>query len=373
MGKDSSICLGCSKKFSKSDTSVQCTVCGLWIHKICANMSDEVFDLLEKQKKENGITYWACRPCTTFAQGMNHRLKQIAEELEEVKQSTSTNKEAIKQLEKKVEEVAEMAKKSDGISKEEMEARLKEEREEARERKDREANVIIHGLDECEEQGLSGSERMELDTQSSIELFAEAGIRVANHEIKFCRRVGPRAERARPLIVGLYNPVTRSRVLKADYTGCSAEVSVGPDLTRKQQEEEAEIWKEKDKRNQNRTADEKAKNLVWRLVGPKGDRRLVLGPDRQQESVSTGGAATKGAAVARGRGRGRVAMRAAGRGAPAMRAAPRSSLGVQLLDSTREEQQFRPRIGSKRKEREPAAEGEGEEMEEEMREPPTKH
>jgi hypothetical protein len=62
MGKDSSICLGCSKKFSKSDTLVQCTVSGLWIHKICPNMSDKVIDLLEKQKKENGITYWACRP-----------------------------------------------------------------------------------------------------------------------------------------------------------------------------------------------------------------------------------------------------------------------------------------------------------------------
>jgi seryl-tRNA synthetase len=154
-------------------------------------MSDEVFELLEKQKKENGITYWACRPCTTFAQGMNHRLKQIGEELEEVKKNTTTNTEAIKQLEKKVEEVVVLAKKTDGISKEEMEARLKEEREEVRDRKDREANVIVHGLDECEEQGLSGNERMELDTQSSIELFAEAGTRVARHEIKFCRRVGP--------------------------------------------------------------------------------------------------------------------------------------------------------------------------------------
>jgi hypothetical protein len=244
-------------------------------------MSDEVFDMLERQKKENGITYWACRPCTTFAQGMNHRLKQIAEELEEVKQNTSTNTEAIKQLEKKVEEVVVLAKKTDGIGKEEMEARLKEEREEMRERKDRESNIIVHGLDECAERGLSGNERMEQDAQYSMEIFAEAGARVARQDIKFCRRVGPRTDRPRPLIVGFYNAAIRGKVLRADYAQCTEDVSVGPDLTKRQREEEMEIWKEKDMKNQNRSAEEKAKNLVWRLVGPKGDRRLVLGPDRQ--------------------------------------------------------------------------------------------
>jgi hypothetical protein len=84
MGKDSSNCLGCSKKFSKSDTSVQCAVCGLWQHTQCADISKEVFDFLDKQMHHTGVT-WACRPCSTFAQGMNHRLKQIADEMKEVK------------------------------------------------------------------------------------------------------------------------------------------------------------------------------------------------------------------------------------------------------------------------------------------------
>jgi Mg2+ and Co2+ transporter CorA len=89
--------MGCSKKFTKSDTSVQCTVCGLWIHKACADISDEIIELLEKMKKETGSMYWACKPCNKYAQGMNHRLKEIEEDLKEVKQNTKSNTEAIKQ------------------------------------------------------------------------------------------------------------------------------------------------------------------------------------------------------------------------------------------------------------------------------------
>jgi hypothetical protein len=86
--KEAASCMGCSKKFTKSDTSVMCTVCGLWIHKTCADISDEVIDLLKKMKKETGVAYWACKPCMRYAQGMNHRLREIEEDLKEVKQST---------------------------------------------------------------------------------------------------------------------------------------------------------------------------------------------------------------------------------------------------------------------------------------------
>jgi hypothetical protein len=133
MGKDN-ICLGCSKKFTKNDSCVLCTVCGLWAHKVCADISNEVFDFLDRQKRETGVAYWACRPCTAYAQGMNHRMKQIEDDMKELKQSTTVNTEAIKVLEKKVEEATEAAKKADMMSKEEFEARMKEEEEERRER-----------------------------------------------------------------------------------------------------------------------------------------------------------------------------------------------------------------------------------------------
>jgi hypothetical protein len=315
-----------------------------------------------------GKQFWACRPCSTYAAGMNHRLKQIEDDLKEVKLNTAINTEAIQNLEKRVEEVADIAKKGEGLSKDEMEKRLKEEREENRERKDRELNVIVHGLEECEGQGMTGAEKMGADTTAGLRLFTEAGIRIQPPEIKFCRRVGPRGERARPLVMGFYSQMVRNRVLKADYSMNAHGISIGPDLTKRQREEEAEIWKEKESKNLNRTAEEKEKNLYWKIVGPKGERRLVLGPARPETSGPAARGAGRGAVV---RGRGRMDQRAATRAGVGRLSA---GLGPVLLDSTRTEQEFRPRIGSKRKEPEAASqEEEVEDLDEDMREPPTKH
>ena len=104
MGKE--ICLGCSKKFTKSDFSAQCTVCGLWVHKTCADMSDDLYHMLERLKKDTGTTYWACRACTAYTQGMNHRIRQIEEELEEVKKQTANNTDKLGALDKKVDDLA---------------------------------------------------------------------------------------------------------------------------------------------------------------------------------------------------------------------------------------------------------------------------
>jgi hypothetical protein len=380
MGKDSSTCLGCSKKFTKSDTSVQCAVCGLWTHTTCADITKEVFDLLDKQRQLTGKQFWACRPCSTYAAGMNHRLRQIDDEIKDLKLNTAVNTEAIQNLEKKVEEVADIAKKSEGMSRQEIEDRLKQERDEIRDRKDKELNIIMHGLEECDEPGLTGTERMEQDALTGLQHFADAGVKIQLAEIKFCRRVGPKGEKARPLVMGFYNQAVRGRALKADLT--EQGISVGPDLTKRQREEEAEIWREKETKNLNRTAEEKEKNLFWRLVGPKGDRRLVLGPARQPEpaGAAAGAARGQGRGAWRGavvRGRGRIEQRAAVRGGVGrVGAASRigAGLGPVLLDSTRTEQEFRPRIGSKRKEPEARSQEEEEEvLDEDMMEPPSKH
>jgi hypothetical protein len=289
MGKD--VCLGCSKKFTKNDSAIQCTVCGLWIHKQCANMSDEVFDLLDKQKRESGITYWACRPCTTFAQGMNHRLRQIDNDIKELKQTATTNTEAIKNLEHKVAEVKEIAQKNDGMTKEEFESRMKEEKEEAKERKARELNVIIHGLEECSDGALSGEEKMRRDIRKCVEAFSAMELGVEAKDVKFCRRVGAKGETSRPLIVGFYDDKTRNHVLRADWRGMEPEMTAGPDMTKKQREEEAQIWKELETRNNNRTEEEMSKNLKWRMVGQKGERRLILGAARPEVPARGRGAA----------------------------------------------------------------------------------
>jgi hypothetical protein len=345
MGKDSS-CLGCSKKFTKNDAAVQCTVCGLWIHKQCADISNEVFDFLDRQKKETGRAYWGCKPCSTYAEGMNHRLKQIEDELKVVKQSTVNNEAAIQRVEKKVEELAEHARKADTLTKSELEARMKEEREENRERKDRELNVIIHGLEECDDDAAGNEERIRWDKEQCMELAKNQRIKLDEADIKFCRRVGPKRERERPLVLGLYNHALRNKLIRAEY---GEEITVGPDMTRKQREEEAEIWKEMEEKNNNRTEDQVAKNLSWRIVGQKGERRLVLGPTRAP--VAQGGERRGGTSGGTsGAMRGRTTVRGTGRWS----------------------ETYRQRLGSKRKERDHQEEEE-DEQEDGTSEPPAKH
>jgi Mg2+ and Co2+ transporter CorA len=364
MGKETTNCLGCSKKFSKNEFCVQCTVCGLWIHKVCADISDDVFNFLDKMKKETGATYWACKPCTKYAQGMNHRMREIEEDLKEVKQSTKQNKEAITTIEKKVEELAEEVKRTEGVSKKDIEEMMRAERDEARERKDRELNVILHGAEECGDSIQEGSERIAWDRAECLKLFNRNNLRLRQEDIKFCRRVGPKGDRARPLVIGFYSMASRNAALKMDLRAASPDLAVGPDLTKKQREEEAQIWKEMEEKNEKRTEEEKAKNLVWKIVGPKGDRRLIRGM----------GAGT-GANIEPLR---QPARRGwpGGRGGTSRRTGPlpaATTIGpVQLLETSRDDQPFRPRLTSKRGREETQEE---EEMDEEdgTQQPPTKH
>ena len=85
--------------------------------------------------------------------------------------------------------------------------------------------------------------------------------------------------------------------------------------------------KEMEEKNRNLNEEEKAKNLAWRMVGPRGERRLVKGAVREQENRreehnrigSNRGAISRGLSsrgprllpptVSRGRGSGRIETR----------------------------------------------------------------
>jgi hypothetical protein len=105
------VCLACGKKFKQSQYSIQCTVCALWIHKACANISDEHFNFLDTQHKQIGMAYWACRLCTAYAQGMNYRMKEIESKLEDVKKSCNTNEGDIRRVEDEVKRLKETVEK----------------------------------------------------------------------------------------------------------------------------------------------------------------------------------------------------------------------------------------------------------------------
>lgn len=92
--KEKELCLGCSKTLAKTHCH-QCTVCGLWIHKACSGISEEFFKFLEEQVKATGTAYWACRPCTAYAQNMNRKMKELEDRVTGVENSSKANSEDI--------------------------------------------------------------------------------------------------------------------------------------------------------------------------------------------------------------------------------------------------------------------------------------
>ena len=120
-------------------------------------------------------------------------------------------------------------------------------------------------------------------------IFKILNLRITEENIKFCRRVGDRGSEARPLIVGLFNTRDRALLLSLDTRDTEvSRVNFGPDLTKEQRKEESDMKKEMEEKNKALSADEKAKNLAWRMVGPRGERRLAKGTAREQENIRGG-------------------------------------------------------------------------------------
>ena len=286
MAKDT-VCLGCSKKFNKSESSLQCTVCGLWIHKSCSGVTDEVFELIEKQLKTAGITYWACRPCTVYAQGMNHRMRDIEVKVGVVEKGVEENREGVKKLDKKVDGIREELKKRD--DKVEKAVREAEKRMEAewREREAKRLNVIFHCIGEAEDRRATGSERQEWDRKSCVNIFRALKLNIGEDAIRFCRRVGEKKEEPRPMVVGFWSEGEKSLLLRNARNlerTIFKEVTVGPDLTKKQRAEEAEMKEEADRRNREElTEEDVSKNLKWAVVGDRGKKSLIKTVTRERE------------------------------------------------------------------------------------------
>jgi hypothetical protein len=206
--KQADICLGCNRKFKKSETSVQCTVCGLWSHKECAAISSEFLKFLEEQKKNTGPAYWACRPCTIYAQRMNHRLKEMEKRLTTVEEGTKKNTENVAKLEQKVKKIVNQQ--CNLGDKMDRKIELSENRvfDKMRKRESQRLNIVMHGVVEASRSESSGEKRAAWDQKKKIkkimEVFAFLELGLSEEDVKFCRRVGEKGEAPRALVVGFY-------------------------------------------------------------------------------------------------------------------------------------------------------------------------
>jgi len=177
-------------------------------------VTDEVFELIEKQLKTAGITYWACRPCTVYAQGMNHRMRDIEVKVGAVEKGVEENREGVKKLDRKVDGIREeLRKRDDKVEKAVREAERRME-EEWREREAKRLNVVFHCIGEAEDRRATGSERQEWDRKSCVNIFKALKLNLGEDAIRFCRRVGEKKEEPRPMVVGFWAESDKSLLLR---------------------------------------------------------------------------------------------------------------------------------------------------------------
>jgi 23S rRNA pseudoU1915 N3-methylase RlmH len=242
-------------------------------------MLDEIFKVLDDQFKSTGMAYWACRACTQYAKMMNHKMREIETELEKVKESCQNNQGELKKVQ---EEVAKLADKVDTQAKKVDEAAAAVANagaagifEEIKERENKRLNVVMHGMGEAPPDHV-GRARWDWDLQSCTNLFKELKLPITAEAIRFVRRVGEAGEQPRPLVVGFHEERDKTRLLRADTRKtCFNDVDIVPDLTKAQRREEDDLRTEMVQRNKRMPSEDRAKNLAWVVVGPRGGKRLV--------------------------------------------------------------------------------------------------
>jgi hypothetical protein len=272
-------CVGCKKKFTKSDYCVNCGMCNYWYHKTCAGMSDDIYKCVEAYYKEHSQTFWNCMPCTTYAKGITARMRELEGRIEGVEKHQDKQDQEMEALTKKVADTSTDVKK--------LEKKLEDGEagagvlQELRDRKARKLNVIFYGIGEAD--STDPEERKTWDRLSCQNVFDAMKVRLKSNSLKFLRRIGEKGARPRPLLVGMSTLADKelllenSRKLKDSHL---KEVGISSDLTPGELKEERELVAEAERRNKNLSQEDKAKNLKWLVVGQKGEKRMYKGVER---------------------------------------------------------------------------------------------
>jgi ATP-dependent helicase YprA (DUF1998 family) len=208
----------------------------------------------------------------------------LSKKLDEVKERTYENRKLIDVNTNKHTEVdARLSQVEKAVDRESIVAELRDEQvvEEA-EREARRNNLVFYKLDEPDESIKSGLERKEKDKTEIMKVMEDIGIMMdMEKDVKFWYRAGGMKEgddKIRPLIIGFHDDKTKKDILdnarKLNKSTNFKHISIAHDLTKTQRDNDNELRKTVTKRN-GELSEEEASNYEWRLLGPKGQRKLV--------------------------------------------------------------------------------------------------
>ena len=307
-------CLRCDQHVKRTDAAVQCALCDLWVHKACENMSEETFKVLDTQNAQTGQCFWCCKSCKNYALKFDKRMRDVEKRVQDLETAVPKLSTDVQNMQGEIEKIKDTNVK---LSKEVKEVGSGSKAEvtthvftEMRERESRKCNIIIHNLPEPGAEIIDKDERITKDKNSVEELCRVIGVELDVKEVsRFAKRLGaPSADRItpRPLLVGFKlaehcDAVLENAPLLSEKDEPWTSVNIIRDLTKIQRKEEEDMRTVAETKNAERS-EEEAENWMWKVVGRRGERRIVK-VSLEEVETEEGQEGRRGQARGRGRGR----------------------------------------------------------------------
>ena len=202
-----------------NDKVVGCRLCGLWIHKDCAQMDDGLYKYLVEEYASRGSIEWKCDSCKITAKKFLADVITMRKGFDELKAAHNSQEEEIKHLKSRIdtlEDIDKKRKEGDAKIQEKISTAIFTEQKERDSRKD---NIVIHNLEEAGVDVISAEERKAADINKVQELIHHIGSGVdAQQEIIFLTRLGSKkdegdVDKPRPLLIGFKSSKAKESVM----------------------------------------------------------------------------------------------------------------------------------------------------------------
>lgn len=266
-------CLVCEKDVGGKTGSVQCNFCDKWVHPACGGISKPHLEILI----ENPSTTWTCKPCFGVSSKIKKEVQVLALKQDECRKEVQLNKEEIEKVKTRVNTVE---RRLEELNKDEI-IKLSNDMvfKELRERESRKDNLVVHKVPELLGDNVTSRDRRDHDIKKVLEVFEFLNCVVPREDIKFIYRPGDKIvpEWPRPVILGLKDPRAKQYILSHSSNLANSiysNISIVPDLTVQQRNEEEGLRKEAVKLNAE-LSEEESLNWEWVLVGLRGQKRLI--------------------------------------------------------------------------------------------------
>ena len=274
-------CIKCNDNVAgkgKEGKGMQCSFCELYCHQHCAGISDELYKHLREQDAA-GFHFWICSSCKSSSMVFKKQLDQLSQRLNKVEAETSQNSKDMLEVRADIVSVNKEVEKIAAATTDSSESTQNAVFTELSERESKKCNLVFHRLAEPDVD-LSGTDKKAADIASIIKISEILSCCVTKEDVKFCTRIGEVNRNdaiPRPLLFGLRKEDKQKKILeqafklsKTDYQ----HISIVPDLTKKQRNQDSDVRKEAEKRN-SELPEEESLNWKWRTTGPRGNQYLV--------------------------------------------------------------------------------------------------